>query len=245
MSCLLVSGSRVRLGGWLVRGSLVWFLGWLVVVCQRWFGGGGGILRVAHSRVKGASRRASPDDGLAAVTLDPRASATLSRLNSAGRLAPACPARHHHRTAPQVIVSRGLASVPDLPPPPPPTEPPRRCCFVRPGSRSRPSSFATTETFHRCCFVGPGQPSRPSATEPPQGLLLLSPWRRSTKPRRFLDQRQPRWLRRQPPPEPGGPPRGHSTSRCRQNPWSATVVDNFSGRVRANGTVMRAAGRPA
>jgi hypothetical protein len=103
-----------------------WFFGRLVVVlwpagswvcwwwcCYPWFGGGGGILRVAHSRVKGAlRRRASPDDGLTAVTLDPRASATLSRLESAGRLAPAC-----------------------LPPPP---NRPDGCFFRRLGSGSRP-----------------------------------------------------------------------------------------------------------
>jgi hypothetical protein len=94
--------------------SCRWFLGVLVVVRYPWFGGGGGILRVAHSRVKGASRRPSADDGLAAVTLDPRASATLSRLYPrAGWRLPALPAT----TTEQALlgfVSCGLATVPGL-----------------------------------------------------------------------------------------------------------------------------------
>jgi hypothetical protein len=70
-----------------------------------------------------------------------------------------------------------------------------------------------------------------------------SPGRVPSKPRcRFLDQRQHRWLRRHPPPEPGGPPRGHSNKRERQNPRSATPVDNFRPRVRVKGTLVRGPG---
>ena len=56
-------------------------------------------------------RGAWPDDGLAAVTLRPASLRHPERL-SAGRLAPACPDRHHHRTASWVFVSCGLAAVP-------------------------------------------------------------------------------------------------------------------------------------
>jgi hypothetical protein len=50
---------------------------------------------------------------------------------------------------------------------------------------------------------------------------------------------EPSWLRRQPPPDPGGRPRRHSTGGDRQDPRSASAVDNFVERVGADGTSVR------
>jgi hypothetical protein len=83
--------------------------------------------------------------------------------------------------------------------------------------------------------TSPSTPADPTdAVGPP-----APPGLRQSRTSAFLDQRQPRWLRRHPPPEPGGPPRGHSNKRERQNPRSARSVDNFLVRVRAKGTLVR------
>jgi hypothetical protein len=54
-----------------LAGLAWWLVCWLWLLPRK-FGGGGGILRVAHSRVKGAFGVGFADDGLGAVTFDSR-----------------------------------------------------------------------------------------------------------------------------------------------------------------------------
>jgi hypothetical protein len=197
------------------RGSLRWLVGWLA---------GGWWLASVGSVVAGFAGGALTrqgrlsvgfaDDGPGAVTLDPRA--TLSRLNSAGRLAPACPARHHHRTHSWVVVCAAWQRF--------------------------PTSLQWLSHWCWCHFASPYPPNRPTAWF----LAVTfgnSPAAPQQQPHRhqplpaahcFFAQRQPDGCAGSPPPVPAGPSKvirsGSGFGCCERHVGGVERRERASGR---------------